>query len=176
MLHCFIFFTYTVSTFFHSFIFLNIFSIFHFSIFFIFRFFFFFFHFFIFHFSFFKCFVFFLLFSCFSFFICFRFPFFICSSPHGAPQRACGSQAGLHRKTSHALSLNSFLAANVPVNSCTVPDAMEGYPTNRRTSRTEGLAQTCSAVLHCRTGHRGLKSTTEELREFRALGVPHCSR
>ena len=31
----------------------------------------------------------------------------------------------------------------------------------RRTSRTEGLAQTCRAILHCRTDHRGLK-----------LGVP----
>ena len=30
--------------------------------------------------------------------------------------------------------------------------------------RTDGLAQNCRAtIIHCRTGHRGLKSTTEEL-------------
>ena len=40
---------------------------------------------------------------------------------------------------------------------------MEGQPTNQRTPRAEGLAQTCRAILHCRTGHRGLQSTTEEL-------------
>ena len=28
----------------------------------------------------------------------------------------------------------------------------------------EGLAQTCRAIVHCRTGHRGSKSMTEELR------------
>ena len=42
---------------------------------------------------------------------------------------------------------------------------MEGYPTNQRTFRTEGLAQTCRAILHCRTGHRGLKSVTGELED-----------
>ena len=31
-----------------------------------------------------------------------------------------------------------------------------------RASRTEGLDQTCRAILHSRTGHRGLKSTTKE--------------
>ena len=40
---------------------------------------------------------------------------------------------------------------------------MHGQPTNQRTPHAEGLAQTCRAVLHSRTGHRGLKSTTEEL-------------
>ena len=42
-------------------------------------------------------------------------------------------------------------------------DATEGQPTNQRTSRTEGSAQTC------RTGHRGLKSMTDELGGFRTL-------
>ena len=41
----------------------------------------------------------------------------------------------------------------------------ERKPTNQRTSRTEGLAQTCRAIFHCRTGHRSLKSMTEELRD-----------
>ena len=36
-------------------------------------------------------------------------------------------------------------------------------PANQRTHRTEGLAQTYRAILHCRTGRRGLKSMTEEL-------------
>ena len=40
---------------------------------------------------------------------------------------------------------------------------MEGQPTNQKTSRTEGLAQTCRANLDCRTGHRCLKSVPEEL-------------
>ena len=34
--------------------------------------------------------------------------------------------------------------------------------TNQRTARTEGLAQTCRAILHCRTSYRGLKSMAEE--------------
>ena len=32
---------------------------------------------------------------------------------------------------------------------------------SHRTARTEGLASTCRAILHCRTDHRGLKSMTE---------------
>ena len=45
-----------------------------------------------------------------------------------------------------------------------------GRITSQRTLR----AQTCRAALHCRTGHRGLKSTTEELgdSELPTGGVP----
>ena len=55
-------------------------------------------------------------------------------------------------------------------------------PTNQRTPRTEGLAQTCLAILHCHTGQRGLKSMTEEFgggeggrggRSSPQVGVPH---
>ena len=42
-------------------------------------------------------------------------------------------------------------------------DVMEGFPTYQRTPRTEGSAQTCRAIIHCRTGHRRLNSMTEEL-------------
>ena len=43
--------------------------------------------------------------------------------------------------------------------------SLKDNPPTQRTPRTEGLAQTC-AIIHCHTGHRGLKSMTEE------LGVP----
>ena len=49
----------------------------------------------------------------------------------------------------------------MPGNSCTAPKRHRRR-THQRTSRTEGVAQTCRALLDCRTGHRGLKSTTEE--------------
>ena len=43
-------------------------------------------------------------------------------------------------------------------------------------ARTEGWGQTCRAILHCRTGHRGLKSTTEKLRgsELSTGGSASC--
>ena len=38
-----------------------------------------------------------------------------------------------------------------------------------RTSRTEGLAQTCRAILHCRTGHRSCEVDDRGTRAYRAL-------
>ena len=46
---------------------------------------------------------------------------------------------------------------------------MVGQPTNQRTLLTEGLAQTCRAVLHCRTGHRGGAVDDRRTRAYRAL-------
>ena len=46
-----------------------------------------------------------------------------------------------------------------------VPHAL-GMNCSLRPVSTEGLAQTCRAVLHCRTGHRSVKSMTEELWDF----------
>ena len=34
---------------------------------------------------------------------------------------------------------------------------MEGQSTNQTTPHTEGLAQTCHTILHCRTGHRSFE-------------------
>ena len=59
---------------------------------------------------------------------------------------------GLHGPHASRPGPEVLLAAHVPVN-----------PTNQRTHRTEGWAHTCRATLHGRTGHRGLKSVTEEL-------------
>ena len=71
---------------------------------------------------------------------------------------------GLHRPRCLIHSgLEFFLAAQVPVNSNTVPRRHGRIPTNQMTPRTEGVAQTCRAILHCRTDHRSLKSTTEKL-------------
>ena len=71
---------------------------------------------------------------------------------------------GLHRPASHALTLEFLLAASVPVNSCTSPRRHGKITHEPEASCTEGFAQTCRPILHCRTGHRRLKSMTEEVR------------
>ena len=70
---------------------------------------------------------------------------------------------GLHRPPSHALSLTSSCQPRFKGNSCAARDVTKGETTKQRTPRAEGLAKTCRASLHCRPGHRGLKSKTEEL-------------
>ena len=75
----------------------------------------------------------------------------------------------LHRPRASCSEPEFLLAAYVPVNPWSAP-RRHGKPTNQKTSRTEGLAQTCRAVFHSRTSHRGLKSMTERRGRFRA---PH---
>ena len=80
---------------------------------------------------------------------------------HAAPTRACGSQevGGLPEQETmpqcctHS-RLEFLLAAPAPRDSCTSPRHHgQGTPI------AEGLAQTCRAVLRCRTGHRGQRNS-----------------
>ena len=59
----------------------------------------------------------------------------------------------LHPPQASCPGLEFLLAAAVPVKSCTVPRRHGRTPTNQRTPRTEGVAQTCRAIVHCRMGH-----------------------
>ena len=55
--------------------------------------------------------------------------------------------------------------------SCTSRDVAEGAPTNQRTPRTGGVAQTCRTILHCRTGRR---APGRDLKSLASLGVNCC--
>ena len=93
---------------------------------------------------------------------------------------------GLHQSSSHALSLTSPLAANVPVDSCTAPRRHGRQPTNQKTPRTEGLAHTCRAILHGRTGQsrfevddrrtRGIPSAPQMEVPWSISSTPFCAR
>ena len=76
---------------------------------------------------------------------------------------------GLHRANSHALGPNSSWQPMCPrthARSRETP-CNDNPPTRGRPERRV-WPQTCRAILHCRIGHRGLRSMTEELGGFRA--------
>ena len=103
---------------------------------------------------------------------------------HAASTQASGfvvarpqsKRPSLHRPRSSCSGHEFLLATCVPVSSGTIPRRHGQQPTNQKTSRTEGLAQTCWAISQCRTSHRSLKSMTEELWVLSCplVGVPHC--
>ena len=83
--------------------------------------------------------------------------------PHGragykqlsGPQSKRGS---MHRRHASCPGLEYLLATSVPMDACTVPRRRGRIPTKPDDTSCGGfgVAQTCRAILHCRTGHRGL--------------------
>ena len=75
---------------------------------------------------------------------------------------------------SYTLGWDFLLEADVTV-FLHIPETSwkDNPPTGGRPARRV-LAQTCFAILHCRMGHRGLKSTTEKLADSEPPQVEDC--
>ena len=84
------------------------------------------------------------------------------SRPGRADHRQSSDPQSKRPKPASA-GLQFLLTAYVPVSSCTVPRRHGRITHQPEGGRTEALAQTCRAIIHRRTGHRGLKSMTEQL-------------
>ena len=90
-----------------------------------------------------------------------------CSS-HWAPPRACGSQIDsrpLEQETrfSNTLGLNSTWQPMCHGFMHSPETPWKDFPQTRGRPERSFWPRPAGAILHCRTGHRSLKSTTEEL-------------
>ena len=83
-----------------------------------------------------------------------------CALQSGLRSVACGSQVVSRPPSNSHSGLEFHLAAYVP--GFRHSPRRHGRITHQSEDVTKGLAKTCRAILHCRTGHRGLRSTAEE--------------